>query len=749
MAKKLVVVESPTKSKTLMKFLGPDYEVLASGGHIFDLPERELAVDIEHDFTPKYTVIKGKDKLLKQLRDAAKKASQVYLAPDPDREGEAIAWHLANNLERDGKKCYRIKFNEITERAVKASIGDAGPLDLNLVNAQQARRVLDRLVGYLVSPILWETMNIPTLSAGRVQTVALRMICEREQAIRDFKPEEYWSLWLQLKTPRNEPFNAKFIGLDGKKTELHSKAEVDEVLKKLDGQPAAIKSINRSSKKRNPMPPFITSTLQMEASRRLGMPAARTMQLAQGLYEGVDVDGTGPIGLITYMRTDSVRVSTDAQDVTQQFVTSNYGKEYAPAKPPIYSTKKGAQDAHEAIRPTDPTLTPERLKKVLPPDQMSIYKLIWERFISSQMMPATYATMQVDINCGPGLFRATGQRLTFDGFLKVYQDIKTKEEEEEVEEENGTGTLPQIEDKDALKISKFDPKQHFTKPPAYFTEGTLVKELEAKGIGRPSTYAQILQTLQKRKYIKRERGKLHPTDIGDAVTKLLVANFDEFFNESFTAGMEAGLDQIESGAVQWVDEVRKFYVPFAETLAMVRQKKGEIKRSLVTATEQVCEKCGGAMVIRWGRNGQFLACSNFPTCRNAKPLHEEAQPPTEEKCEKCGKPMLVKSGRYGRFLACSGYPDCRSVRPFATSIACPEEGCTGKLVERRSGKGKHFYGCSRYPECKFVTWSVPIAEVCTACKHPFLVERKLKNGSKRICPRCKAEYASDGAKDAG
>ncbi len=748
MPKNLVIVESPAKTRTLSRFLGKDYEILATVGHIIDLPKSKIGINVDDGFKPDYQVIKGKEKVIAALKKAAKKATTIYLAPDPDREGEAIAWHVANSIDQKNSHIVRVAFNEITESAVREAINNPREIDMNKVNAQQARRVLDRIVGYTVSPFLWKTVA-RNLSAGRVQSVALRLICEREAEIKAFKPQEYWQITADLATKDKEKFTARLYQIDGKsvvrptetgakKITIGSEKEVNKYLDELKQAEFSVDSIKKTQRSRKPLPPFITSTLQQDAARVYRMSPKATMATAQKLYEGIEIGQDGPTGLITYMRTDSVRVSNEALTAVRKHIGKEYGREYLPAKPVPYGKKKSAQDAHEAIRPTYLDLPPEKVKKALTPQQFKLYSLIWNRFVASQMNPAKFDVETVDIKAGRFTFRVTAQKMVFDGFLKVYHETKEPDE-------NGNGdkiyNLPDLTEGDPLNLVKLNSSQAFTKPPARFSEAMLVKELEADGIGRPSTYASIISTLKDRKYVESEERKLVPTELGTTVNKILVENLPDIFNVDFTANMEQDLDQIEEGAEDWVSVMRSFYDPFVKTINHLKGREKKIKESMVETTDEKCEKCGSPMVIKWGRNGRFMACSAYPECKTTRPLPgEEAQMETNEKCEKCGSPMVVKVGRFGRFLACSAYPDCKTTKAITLGIDCPRDGCKGQITEKRTRGKKIFYGCSKYPKCDFASWDPPTKKKCPECGNPYMVQKTSKRkGDFLRCPQCKHE----------
>ena len=749
MARNLVIVESPAKSRTLARFLGKDFDIIATVGHIIDLPKSKLGIDTDNNFVPQYTVIEGKQKVIRELVKAAKKATTVYLAPDPDREGEAIAWHVANSLKDKSKaELVRVTFNEITKRAVVGAIEHPREIDMNLVNAQQARRVLDRLVGYTVSPFLWKTIA-RNLSAGRAQSVALRLVCEREEEVTSFTPREYWQIAAQLESKKGEQFKARLhkIGdltvvkpseLKGKnKVCINTEEEVKGYLTELKEAQFVVVSIKKSEKSRRPYAPFITSTLQQEAAKAHGFSPKVTMRIAQELYEGIEMGSEGPTGLITYMRTDSTRIASEALTGARQYIEETFGKEYLPAKPQVYSRKKQAQDAHEAIRPTYLTLPPENVKRYLTPRQFKLYRLIWNRFVASQMKPARFTIETVDIEAGRFTLRATAQRIKFDGFLKLYR--AEKEPDENGNGKNGLENLPKLNEKDLLKLLKLEPNQSFTKPPARYSEAMLVKRLEADGIGRPSTYATIISTLKDRKYVDLDQRKLTPTDLGKTVNLILVKHLPKIFNVKFTANMEKELDSIEEGKDEWVDVLDAFYKPFKKTIDGLKVKESEIKASLTEKTDIACEKCGSPMIVKWGRNGRFLACSAYPKCKFTKPLPgEEEQNKTNEKCEKCGSPMVIKTGRFGRFLACSAYPECKNTKPITLGIKCPKPGCGGDIVEKQTRGRKLFYGCSNYPKCDFASWDKPVVRACPVCNHPYMLQKVSKvKGEYLKCPECK------------
>jgi DNA topoisomerase-1 len=739
MGKSFVIVESPAKANTIKKYLGKNFMVKASVGHLKDLPKGKLGVDVEKDFLPNYITIKGKGKILKELKDAAKKSDKIYLAQDPDREGEAIAWHIAAELEKQAKKpIYRVLFNEITKNAVKEAIEHPVKIDENRVNAQQTRRILDRLVGYKISPILWQKVR-RGLSAGRVQSVALYLVCEREKEIEAFNPEEYWTITANLDGEEPPTFEAKLAKIDGKKAEIKSKKESDKILSDLKGASYLISKIEKKERKKNPLPPFITSTLQQDASRRLRYSAKRTMAIAQKLYEGINIGEGGTVGLITYMRTDSTRISDIAINEVRDYIRDKHGDKYLPSKPRHFKSKKSAQDGHEAIRPTSVLNTPDKVAKHLDKDAANLYRLIWNRFVASQMEPALFDVTAVDINANNILFRANGSIMKFPGFTAIYEEM--------LDDNNGEkdGLLPNLKEGEELKLKELLPQQHFTKPPARYTEATLIKELEDKGIGRPSTYATIISTNVDREYIGIEERRLHPTKLGLLISDLLKKSFDKVLNVKFTADMEEKLDQIERGEKDWRASLKEFYAPFEEDLKKAEVEMEDIK-SKVEETDEVCEKCGSPMVIKWGRFGKFMACSNYPECKTTKHISEdgdkvEEPEVTDKKCEKCGADMIIKRGRYGKFLACSNYPDCKTTMPIGSGIKCPLDGCDGEVIEKRTKRGKVFYGCSKYPKCKFASWNKPVPEKCPQCGNPFLVEKMKRGGEVTIeCPEKECDY---------
>jgi DNA topoisomerase-1 len=739
--KSLVIVESPAKAKTIGKYLGKDFTVKASVGHIMDLPKSKLGVDIETNFEPQYIQIKGKAKVVNELKSAAKKVDRILIATDPDREGEAIAAHVAEVVSKTAKteEIYRVLFNEITKKAILKAIEQPGKIDTNKVDAQQARRILDRLVGYQISPILWKKVR-RGLSAGRVQSVALRLICEREEEIKAFKPEEFWSLTALLEGKLPPQFEAKLLKKDEEKLRVRNNEEVQAILAGLQGAAYTVTKVEKKERRRNPVPPFTTSKLQQEGGRKLGFTSRRTMAVAQGLYEGVDLGKEGAVGLITYMRTDSTRVGAEAQQEARELIAAKFGKEYVPADPPVYKSAKSSQE-------------PDSVKQYLEPDQYKLYKLIWNRFVASQMNPAVIDQTSVDIKANAYTFRASGSVVKFPGFMAVYMEERS-EDQAPSEDDNGEAVLPPLAEGDALSLLKLDPKQHFTQPPPRFSEALLVKTLEEKGIGRPSTYAAIISTIQDRDYVNKMENKFHPTELGVLVNGLLVAHFPDILNVTFTARMEEELDKIEEGAMKWADAVRDFYDPFSKDLAAAMADMKDFKADQAP-TDINCDKCGKPMIIKWGRNGQFLACSGYPDCKNTKPFVRtenggvEAAPEetTSELCPKCGSGMVVKRGRFGKFLACSRYPECNHTQGMSTGVLCPEDG--GMIVERRSRFGKMFYSCANYPNCKFAVWYKPVPRPCPQCGAPFLTEKySKKTGPYIACYKKECGYKEGATQDA-
>ena len=701
---KVVIVESPTKARTIQGFLGKSYKVISSMGHIIDLPPKSFGVDVEKDFAPEYVVLKKK--IAKELKSAGNKAELVILATDPDREGEAIAYHIQSLMKKPAK---RALFYEITKRAVENSIKNLGEIDSAKVEAQQARRILDRLVGYEISPLLWRVFNNKELSAGRVQSVALRIICEREKEIRDFKPEEFWDMKCKFKGD----FFAKLI-----KLKVSSSGEAEKVEKELNLAEFIVKDFKKQEKQRAPYPPYITSTMQQDASSRLRFSTKQTMIIAQQLFEGIELK-KGRVGLITYMRTDSLRVASHAINEAREYIGDNLGKEYLPEKPRGYGKTKGA---HEAIRPTSVHRTPELVKKFLTLQQFRLYSLIWQRFLASQITNARYETRSMNIKACKYELHAESETLKFLGFTKVYNIGQRKEE-----------PIPELKSGDKLALLEVLKEQKFTQPKPRYTEGTMVKELESKGIGRPSTYAPIISRIIGKDYVRRTERKLVPTDLGESVNKVLVSHFQDIFNVHFTQQMEESLDKVESKEADRLSILKEFYKPFKHDVTQFAQARKEVKKEITDLTDEKCALCGKPMVIKWGRYGKFLACSGFPECKNVKPL-ESCE--TDEVCPKCGASLVKKEGKYGTFLACPNYPECKFTKPITLGIKCPE--CKGEILERRTKKGRIFYGCGNYPKCKFAVWYKPIDKKCPSCGYSIMVEKK----GELICPKCKSKVES-------
>ncbi|MBU0485728.1 MAG: type I DNA topoisomerase [Proteobacteria bacterium] len=757
MTKSLIIVESPAKARTLQKYLGKSFDVKASVGHIRDLPVKTLGVDVDQDFTPQYVTISGKSKIITELKSAAKKADDIYLAPDPDREGEAIAFHIAEILKSTNKPIHRALFHELTKKAILTAIENSTEINYKLFEAQQARRILDRLVGYQISPLLWDKVR-RGLSAGRVQSVAVRMICERDQEIKEFVSEEYWSIAANLEGNSPPSFIAQLdmIGskkVTNKKNKIPSQEEADKILADLKKTLFTVSEVEKKSKKRHAAPPFITSSMQIEANRKLRFSAKKTMTLAQKLYEGIELGAEGPTGLITYMRTDSTRINNDALTEAREYIKKEYGPDFLPSTPNIYKTKKSAQDAHEAVRPTDTNNTPEKMASYLEKDMLALYTLIWKRFVACQMSPALFDQTTISIKAADYGFKVTGSIMRFLGFMKLY--VESSDETTT----NGTTdskeiTLPNLQTGDKLTLLELTSKQHFTQPPPHYTEATLVKALEENGVGRPSTYAAIISTIQDKEYVVLASRKFEPTDLGTLVNDLLVKHFPDIINVDFTASMEQNLDQIEEGTAKWLQIMKDFYGPFKDTLELAKQEMKEVKRS-ATPTGLPCKLCEGKLVIKWGKMGEFLACENYPDCKHTQdfkkgddgtiiPVEREEAKESGETCEKCGKPMVHKHGRYGKFLACSGYPECKHIQAQTTGVKCPEEKCTGEIVQKISKRGKVFYSCNRYPKCTFALWDKPVNEACPLCESPYLIEKiTKKEGVSLRCPNKECGYSKN------
>ena len=725
MAKTLLVVESPAKAKTIKKYLGKDYDVKASVGHVKDLPDGSdkttrrarfqsiphrspvVGVDVNDNFKPHYQIIPGKEKIVKELREAAAKADKLFLATDPDREGEAIAWHLKEELGKPDDQTYRILFNELTERRIKEAIASPTRLNEDKYNAQQARRILDRIVGYQLSPLLWEKVQ-SGLSAGRVQSVALRIIVDRQDAIDKFVPQEYWSITALLKGEKPPSFQAKLVEIDGEKADIRDVQAARAAFLQAQSETFVVSDVQKKERSRKPQPPFITSTLQQEASKKLRFAGTRTMRIAQQLYEGIELGSEGAVGLITYMRTDSTRIAPEAIEAVRQYIMSSYGPEYLPPKPHTYKVGKSAQEAHEAIRPTSMDRPPEKVAPFLDKAQLALYTLIWNRFVASQAAAAIFDMTTVVIAAGTLRFRATGTVMRFDGFTRIYSiDSEDENEGQKNANEDSAKSLPLLNVGEQLTLVKIDPRQHFTQPPPMFNEASLIKELEELGIGRPSTYAEIISTIQKRKYVELEDKKFRPTLLGRIIANLLVENFPRLLDTQFTAQMESSLDRIEDGEISWTDTLREFYLPFQEDITLAKQAMQNIKKTGLPINES-CPKCGKPLLIRSGRFGLFLGCSAYPECNYTSNIqYKKPEPPqslpSDQTCD-CGAPMVIKTSSRGRFLACSRYPDCKVTRPLGTGVTCPKCG-KGELVRRRSKRGRFFYGCSRYPDCDYTEWS--------------------------------------------
>ncbi len=769
----LVVVESPAKAKTIKKYLGAGYVVKASVGHVKDLPKTSMGIDIDKGFTPRYEVIEGKRKVLSEIVSAARKVERILLAPDPDREGEAIAWHIAEEIRPANSNISRVLFNEITKKAITLAITKPMALDEKKFESQQARRILDRLVGYEISPVLWTKVK-RGLSAGRVQSVAVRLVCEREAEVKAFRPEEYWTIDVTVDAAMADPigagdtvassaraFAARLHRVDGEKPVLVHEGQAREIDEAIKAATLKVTAVERKERKKNPPPPFITSKLQQEAASKLRFSPKRTMGLAQRLYEGFELGEEGPVGLITYMRTDSTRVSDDALAEVRAHIALRYGAASVPAQPNVFKSKKSAQDAHEAIRPTSTKYDPESIRRIVAEsggggrdpreteDLLKLYTLIWNRFVGCQMVPAVFDQTTIDIDAGRAALRASGQVIKVAGFLEVYAESV----EDAQNEDESTGNLPDIKEGELLRLVETRPEQHFTQPPPRFSEATLVKELEEKGIGRPSTYATILSTVQDRGYVEKKEGRLFPTELGVMVNGLLVKSFPDIVSSDFTAQMEERLDQVEEGSVDWVKLLKDFYVPFKADLARAKIEMRDVKRE-ETPTEHNCEKCGKNMVIKWGRNGHFLACTGYPECRNTKEYRRaedgtitvvSSTRETNEKCPTCTSPMVIRRGRFGEFMACSRYPDCKTTSPISIGVTCPKPDCGGYVTEKRSRRGKVFYGCANYSKtkCDFVSWDKPVNSPCPQCGAAFLVLKVSKAGVRRRCVAEGCGYSID------
>ncbi|MEQ1680087.1 MAG: type I DNA topoisomerase [Nitrospira sp.] len=779
MAKNLIIVESPTKARTITKYLGRGYTVMASVGHIKDLPTSKLGVDLEHDFEPQYVTIKGKSKVLAEIKKKAEEADKIFLAPDPDREGEAIAWHLEQELlgkskkKKKDTKIFRVLFNEITESAIKRALQSPGEIDMKRVNAQQARRVLDRIVGYQGSQLLWNKVR-RGLSMGRVQSVAMRLICEREAERDAFRTEEYWSIIALLAGTNPPSFEAKLHSINGEEASIENAEQAGRIVGEIQGKAFVVQSIERREKKRNPVAPFITSRLQQEASRKLHFSPKKTMTLAQQLYEGIEIGAEGATGLITYMRTDSPRISNEAMADAREVIQSRFGANYLPSTPNVYKTSKAAQEAHEAIRPTSAGRDPESIRQYLDHDQYNLYKLIWNRFIASQMVPAILDVTRIDSTPVSTkeryVFRSTGTVVKFPGHTIVYMEGVDKEAPSQKpkagqEADDDERQLPSLSEGERLRLVEQDgqtvlgmlSKQHFTQPPPRYNEALLIKELEEKGIGRPSTYAAIISTIQDRKYVEKTEGRLVPTETGKTVHDFLIQGFPDLINVDFTSQLEEQLDEVEEGSKPWVTAVRDFYTPFTRELERAKTIPGP-KDIVEPPTNIPCEKCGRMLEIKWGRNGKFLACPAYkddPPCKNTQNFEKlpdgtikivpKEEITTDQVCDKCSSPMVVKTGRFGKFIACSAYPQCKTTKPMVLGVKCPQPDCGGDLVQKRTKKGRSFFACSYYPKCEYALWDRPVPKVCPTCQAPFLVEKVSKQDGRSV--QCRNEEC--GYREAG
>ncbi len=778
MSKNLLIVESPAKAKTIGKYLGPDFKIMASVGHLKDLPVSTLGVDIENGFKPEYVTIKGKGNILKALKEAGKNTEAIYLAPDPDREGEAIAWHIAEELKSGKQKIFRILFNELTAKAIREAVASPQALNRHKFESQQTRRILDRLVGYQISPLLWSKVK-RGLSAGRVQSVAVKMISDREQEIHAFESQEYWSLTAHLEAEVPPPFKARLFKYEDKKIDLKTSEQTQKILSEIDSQSFKVSNVTRKKKKKNPPPPFITSLLQQEAHNKLGFSAKKTMSVAQNLYEGIELGEQGQTGLITYMRTDSFQLSDDAISQARDLILQAFGKDYLPNSPNRFKSRKGAQEAHEAIRPTSTALDHKVVSPYLTKDQLSLYTLIWKRFVACQMNPAILDQTQVEIIVGKATFKASGSIVVFKGFTALYKEVSHNAGMDE----NLEGQLPPLKKDQPLKLINLEPAQHFTQPPPRYTEATLIEALEKNGIGRPSTYSAILANISEREYVSIQKKRFKPTELGFLVTDLLVKSFPDILDTAFTAQMENNLDKIEQGEVKWTNVLKQFYDAFEKELETARQEmKGEVltdiacpdcnrpmaiksgrsglflactgypeckktynftrdEKGKITVeptpeeekAEGTCEKCGCPMVVKRGKFGAFIACSGYPACKNTRAIEPKTpenlkSESTNTKCKTCGGKMVVKMSRLGqRFLACENYPECTYTESVSTNVACPNDGCKGMLVERTSKKGRRFYACNQYPKCRFAMWDEPFDEACEECGTKVLAVKRRKD----------------------
>lgn len=770
MTKNLIIVESPGKIKTLSKFLGKEFIVEASKGHVIDLPPSRFGVSTENGFVPDFHVVKDRKEVILKLQKLARTVDRIYLAPDPDREGEAISWHLANVLNIDPLSECRITFNSITREDVLKSLQSPRSIDFPLVNAQQSRRILDRLVGYKLSPLLWQKVCLG-LSAGRVQSVAVALICSREKEILAFIPEEFWTIDAELKTTSNRKFQVKLVKQAGKKTTVPDKASADKIIEAIKKAKLSATAVNSRERRQTPPPPFITSTLQAEAAQKFSFTPRRTMSVAQKLYEGVELGKEGQVGLITYMRTDSVRIAPEGLAELDEYLRENYSSDYLLKTHRQFKMKKGAQDAHEAIRPTSVMRTPEKMAAWLKPEQLKLYSLIWKRYVASQMAEARYKVVTIDVDVNDNLLQASGTTMVFDGFTSLYAISREEDEPAEIDTD-GKQKLPPVEEGENLQLCSVSGEQNFTAPPPRYSESSLIKTLEKEGIGRPSTYATIVDTIQQRRYVHKSEGRLQPSDSAFVVNHILEACFADIINPGFTASMENNLDRIEEGEVDWVHVLSDFYEPFLKDL---KRAESEIERVQIPS-DMNCEKCGQNMVVRLGRSGKFLACSAYPACKSTINIPEELllfangvpkgpmaiaalleqfgteekgdSEPIDEKCDKCGAAMHIRTGRFGRFIACTNYPECKNTRPIVKDIGvgCPKVGCNGRMLEKKSKRGRLFYGCSNYPECDLTTWAKPTGELCPECGAPLVWHSTKKAGKYIKCSGkgCKYKIVPEG-----
>ncbi|HQO08859.1 MAG TPA: type I DNA topoisomerase [Clostridiales bacterium] len=751
MSKNLVILESPGKVKAVSKYLGNAYTVIASNGHIIDLPAKEFGVDIEKDFKPTYKVIDNAgqaSKIIKKIESMAKESDKILIATDPDREGEAIGWHIAGRLKDCAQRIKRVTFNEITKKGIETGLKNESSIDMNLVDAQQARRIMDRIVGYKVSPVLWKAIS-NGLSAGRVQSVALRIICERDKEVDNFIPEEYWTIRGEFSTAK-EQFFADLFKINEEDFKLKTKDEAEKIIHDIKKSKYSVTNINKTKIKKSPMPPFITSTLLQSSVNKLGFSSKKTMQIAQQLYEGVELGSKGTVGLITYMRTDSMRVANEAVDEVRDFISKKFGVDFVAISARKFKSKKNIQDAHEAIRPTDVNFEPKKVQSYLTKEQFRLYQLIWTRFVATQMKEAVFEQTVIDVSSEKYKFRITGRKNIFKGYQQVFMDSDVGMDNDE--DENETKLPKNIDVGMLVNLNDIESEEHFTKPPARYNEASITKELEDQEIGRPSTYATIIDRLIYQKYIDKKEKKLISTELGNLVNDILVENFGEIFNIKFTKKMEASLDKIEYGEVEMLEILNKFYKPFEKTLDSVLKKTVEIKKTMEQPVGEVCPKCKkGALIYKWGKNGKFIACSNFPACKYTSSLSEEQTPDTSEKqaqkdlgvCPKCKTGKLVeRTGKFGKFIACNNYPKCNYIHTEHVSIKCPEPGCDGYIKDKTTKKGKKFYGCSNFPKCGYASWNKPIDRKCEKCGYGILEEQYdiKKKTTKIVCPKCKTEY---------